>query len=110
MSGAAAGLEAGGSADRVVPSTHTSPDRLPLPTIGMFDSVVSPDDVEAALLLESLTADRVNETLTRLRQLERSEWLTGQPGATIVMAAFCHPAPGRRTVHRRGAGRLVLCD
>jgi RES domain-containing protein len=63
------------------------------PTIGVFDSVASPDDLEAALLLESLTDDRVNETLTRLRQLDRSEWLTGQPGATLVMAAFCHPAP-----------------
>jgi hypothetical protein len=60
----------------------------------VFDSVASADDLEAALLLESLTDDRVNETLTRLTQLDRSEWLTGQPGATLVMAAFCHPAPG----------------
>jgi hypothetical protein len=64
------------------------------PTIGVFDTVASADDHEAALLLESLTDDRVNETLTRLDQLDRSEWLTGQLGATIVMAAFCHPAPG----------------
>jgi hypothetical protein len=63
------------------------------PTIGVFD-VASADDLEAALLLESLTDDRVNETLTRLGRLDRSEWLTGQPGATLVMAAFCHPAPG----------------
>jgi RES domain-containing protein len=64
------------------------------PTIGVFDTVASADDLEAALLLESLTDDRVNETLMRLGQLDRSEWLTGQPGATLVMAAFCHPAPG----------------
>lgn len=52
------------------------------------------EDLEAALLLETLTNDRVNETLARLGRLDRSEWVTGQPGATLVMAAFCHPAPG----------------
>ena len=64
------------------------------PTIGVFDSVASADDLEAALLLEALTNDLANETLARLGQLDRAEWVTGQPGATLVMAAFCHPAPG----------------
>jgi RES domain-containing protein len=64
------------------------------PTIGVFDTVASADDVEATLLLEALTNDRVNETLARLGRLDRSEWMTGEPGATLVMAAFCHPAPG----------------
>lgn len=64
------------------------------PTIGVFDSVASAEDLEVALLLESLTNDRVNETLARLGQLDRSEWVVSQPGATLVMAAFCHPAPG----------------
>ncbi|MGH6991597.1 MAG: RES family NAD+ phosphorylase, partial [Stellaceae bacterium] len=60
----------------------------------MFDSVASAEDLEAALLLESLTNDRVNETLVRLGRLDRSEWVIDQPGATLVMGAFCHPAPG----------------
>jgi RES domain-containing protein len=64
------------------------------PTIGVFDSVASADDLEAALLLETLTNDRASETLARLGRLGRLEWVTGQPGATLVMAAFCHPAPG----------------
>ncbi len=64
------------------------------PTVSVFDSVASPEDLEAALLLETLTNDRVTETLVRLGRLNRSEWVTGQPGATLVMAAFCHPAPG----------------
>jgi len=64
------------------------------PTVGVFDSVASADDLEAALVLESLTNDRVSETLTRLGRLNRSEWLTGQAGATLIMAAFCHLAPG----------------
>ncbi len=64
------------------------------PTIGVFDSVASAEDLEAALLLETLTNDRVTETLTRLNRLDRMEWATGQPGASLVMAAFCHPSPG----------------
>jgi RES domain-containing protein len=63
------------------------------PTIGVFDSVASADDLEAVLALESLT-DRVNDTLSRLGELDRSEWVTGQPDAKLVMAAFCHPSPG----------------
>lgn len=56
--------------------------------------MASADDLEAALLLETLTNDRVNDTLVRLGQLDRSEWVTGEPGATLVMAAFCYPTPG----------------
>jgi RES domain-containing protein len=29
-----------------------------------------------------------------LHRLDRREWVLDQPGATLVMAAFCHPAPG----------------
>jgi RES domain len=64
------------------------------PTVGVFDSVASADDLEAVLLIESLTDDRVSAMLARLRGLDRSEWVTGEPGATLIMAAFCHPAPG----------------
>jgi RES domain-containing protein len=64
------------------------------PTVSVFDSVASADDLEVALVLESLTNDRVSETLTRLGRLDRTEWVTAEPGATLVMAAFCHPAPG----------------
>jgi RES domain-containing protein len=64
------------------------------PTVGVFDGVASPEDLEAVLLLETLTNDRVTDTLARLGRLDRSEWVTGLPGATLVMAAFCHPALG----------------
>jgi len=64
------------------------------PTVGVFDTVASADDLEAALLLETLTNDRASEALARLGRLNRTEWVTGEPGATLVMAAFCHPAPG----------------
>ena len=64
------------------------------PTIGVFDTVSSPEDLADALLLESLTNDRVTETLARLNGIDRRDWVVDQPGATMVMAAFCHPAPG----------------
>ena len=64
------------------------------PMVGIFDSVASADDLEAALLLESLTDDRLHGALARLGRLDREEWIIGQPGASPVMAAFCHPAPG----------------
>jgi hypothetical protein len=64
------------------------------PPVGVFDRVASAGDLEGALLLEALTNDRINETLARLNRLDRSEWVTGQPGATFIMAALCHPAPG----------------
>ncbi len=64
------------------------------PTVGVFDAVSSPEDLENVLLLESLTNDRVTKTLTRLGRIDRGEWVVDQPGATMVMAAFCHPAPG----------------
>jgi RES domain len=64
------------------------------PTIGVFDNVALAEDLEAALLLETLTNDRVTATLVKLGRLDRSERITGQPGTTLIMAAFCHPAPG----------------
>jgi len=64
------------------------------PTIGVFDALSSPEDLEDALLLEQLTHDRVAETLTHLSRMDRGDWVVDQAGATMVMAAFCHPAPG----------------
>lgn len=44
--------------------------------------------------LESLTNDRVRIALERSAVLPESDWVVGVPGATIVMAAFLHAAPG----------------
>src|SRR4029434_9311731 len=32
--------------------------------------------------------------LGQLPLLPKSEWVVGVPNASVVMAAFCHPAPG----------------
>jgi hypothetical protein len=64
------------------------------PSVGLFDRVVTPDDLDAVLELEAWTNDRISEELGLLHAIPRSEWVTGRPMASVVMAAFCHPKPG----------------
>jgi hypothetical protein len=73
--------------------------------VGLFDRVVSPEDMDAILELEAWTNDRISAELGRLHVLPREEWVTGKPMASVVMAAFCHPRPGggRFSDERRGA-------
>jgi RES domain-containing protein len=73
--------------------------------VGVFDAVTTPEDARDALVLESWTNDRVTAELDRLTRLPDDEWVVGKPGATLVMAAFCYPAPGggRFNTERLGA-------
>ncbi len=64
------------------------------PSTGLFDRVADPDDLEALLELEGWTNDRLSNELGLLHLLPRHEWVTGRPGASVVMAAFCHPRAG----------------
>ncbi len=82
---------------RLIPSRY--------PATGLFDRVASPEDLDAVIELESWTNDRVNAELGVLSIVPREQWLTGRPHASVVMAAFCHPAPGggRFSDERRGA-------
>jgi len=73
----------------------------------VFDSVASADDLEAALLLETLTNDRVNETLARLGELDRSEWVTASRARPRNGGVFA-TRPRAGGVQQRSAGRLVL--
>jgi hypothetical protein len=75
------------------------------PAVGIFDTVTTPADAREALVLESWTNDRVTGELDRLAGLADDDWVVGVPGATLVMAAFCYPAPGggRFTTERLGA-------
>lgn len=83
-------------ANRLIPSRY--------PTVGVFDRVASPDDLEAIFELEGWTNDRISTELGALHVVPRTEWVTG-PMSTVVMAAFCHPRPGggRFNSDRRGA-------
>jgi hypothetical protein len=84
-------------ASRLIPSRY--------PSVGLFDAMSSPDDLDAILELEAWTNDRISAQLGILHCLSREEWLTGQPMASVVMAAFCHPRPGgaRFSTATRGA-------
>lgn len=82
------------------------------PSVGLFDRVATPDDLDAVLELEAWTNDRLNNELGLLHTVHKEEWLTGRPMASVVMAAFCHPRPdgARFSDARRGAwycGRML---
>jgi hypothetical protein len=74
------------AAARVIPSRY--------PTRGLLDRVASPDDLAALFELEGWTNDRISSEVGVINTIPREEWVTGQPMASVVMAAFCHPPPG----------------
>jgi hypothetical protein len=82
---------------RLIPSRY--------PTVGIFDRVAAPEDLEAIVELDAWTNDRISTELGILNILPREEWVVGQPLASVVMAAFCHPRPegGRFSGPDRGA-------
>jgi hypothetical protein len=82
------------------------------PSVGLFDRVATPDDLDIVMELEAWTNDRISNELGLLHTIPRDEWVTGRPMASVIMAAFCHPRPGgaRFSDERRGAwyaGRTV---
>lgn len=84
-------------ASRLIPSRY--------PSVGLFDRIASPDDVDAIVELEAWTNDRISTQMGILHTIGRDEWVLGQPMASVVMAAFCHPRPGgaRFSAANRGA-------
>jgi hypothetical protein len=75
------------------------------PVTGLFDRVAEPGDLDAVFELEGWTNDRISAELGIVNCVPRGEWVVGQPMASVVMAAFCHPRPGgaRFSDDRRGA-------
>ena len=75
------------------------------PSVGLFDRVATPDDLDAVMELEAWTNDRISNELGLLRTIPKDEWVTGHPMDSVVMAAYCHPSPGggRFSNERRGA-------
>jgi hypothetical protein len=76
-------IEAPHPTHRLIPSRY--------PPVGLFDTVATAADLEAAMELEGWTNDRL--VATRLTRLPRAEWVFTRPNASIVMAAFLHAAP-----------------
>jgi hypothetical protein len=82
------------------------------PVVGLLDRVASPADLEALFELEGWTNDRISNELGLLHTIPEQEWVTGEPMASVVMAAYCHPRPGggRFSTEERGAwyaGRTI---
>ena len=72
------------------PSYRIVPSRFP--PIGLFDTVADPADLEAVMILESLTNDRLREQLGHLRRVPSGRRISG-PGSTPIMSAFTHVRP-----------------
>jgi RES domain len=75
------------------------------PSVGILDRVASPEDLQAIFELEAWTNDRISAELGILNRIPSDQWVTGRPGAMVIMAAFTHPRPdgGRFNDSRRGA-------
>ena len=84
-------------AHRLIPTRY--------PSVGVFDTVAAPADLEAVFELEGWTNDRISAELGLLHDIPKEEWVVGRPMASVVMASFCHPRPagGRFNDSRRGA-------
>jgi hypothetical protein len=85
------------AAPRMIPSRY--------PVVGLLDRIALPADLDAVFELEGWTNDRISNELGLLHTIPPEEWVTGEPMATVVMAAYCHPRPGggRFSTDERGA-------
>jgi hypothetical protein len=72
------------------PSYRLIPSRYP--TVGLYDAIADPADLDVVFAIEALANPRIRDELGELTLVPREERLTG-PGATPVMAAFTHLNP-----------------
>jgi len=72
------------------PSYRLIPSRYP--TVGLYDAIADPADLDIVFAIEALANPRIRDELGELTLVPREERLTG-PGATPVMAAFTHLNP-----------------
>jgi hypothetical protein len=63
------------------------------PPVGILDTIVAADDLEHIDELENWTNDRLSSELGIIMTIPAAEWVVGQPQATAVIAAYCHPHP-----------------
>ncbi len=62
------------------------------PTIGLYDDIARPEDLEVVFAIEALTNPRVRQELGALSLVPPADRVSG-PGATLIMAAFTHLNP-----------------
>ena len=62
------------------------------PTVGLYDDVAAPEDLDVVFAIEALTNPRVRQELGQLSLVPPADRVAG-PGATLIMAAFTHLNP-----------------
>ena len=72
------------------PSYRLIPSRYP--TVGLYDRVADPADLEVVFAIEALTNPRIRDELGQLQLVPPDERVSGA-GSTMVMAAFTHLNP-----------------
>ncbi len=72
------------------PSYRLIPSRFP--TVGLYDAIADPADLDAVFAIEALANPRLRDEIGELRLVPPAERVSG-PGATPVMAAFTHLNP-----------------
>jgi hypothetical protein len=69
------------------PSYRLIPSRYP--TVGLYDAIADPADLDVVFAIEALANPRIRDELGEITLVAKTERVTG-PGATPVMAAFTH--------------------
>jgi hypothetical protein len=69
---------------RLIPSRY--------PTVGLYDAIADPADLEVVFAIEGLTNPRIRDEVGELQLVAPEERISG-PGATPIMAAFTHLNP-----------------
>lgn len=72
------------------PSYRLIPSRYP--TVGLYDAIADPADLDVIYAIEGLTNPRIRDELGELHLVPPAERLVG-PGSSVVMAAFTHLNP-----------------
>jgi len=62
------------------------------PTVGLFDRIAEPRDLDVVMQIEMLTNPRVRDEIGQVQLVPPDERISG-PGSTPIMAAFCHLNP-----------------
>lgn len=62
------------------------------PTVGLYDAIARPEDLDVVFAVEALTNPRLRQELGALSLVAAADRVSG-PGATLVMAAFTHLNP-----------------
>lgn len=62
------------------------------PTVGLYDQVAAPEDLDVVFAIEALTNPRVRQELGQLSLVPPADRVAGT-GATLIMAAFTHLNP-----------------